>query len=235
MNDSTALETFVDKWRTQWPEWGVAAVFVPVGQRPQVGAWFALLQELLLAAWTGQEAAPGLAKLAWWQDELQGWAKGGRRHPLGEVLQKHPAPWGALALALNGMPATRESMATDPAAATEVLPLARAILGCEAVLFGGAASVDAQAVEERAVDERAVDERAVIADLLAERALLAGDLETTRRLLQLPPPRVGRTRPRRMQAAILRGRLAQLQRGRPGTPVPAWRSLMGAWRAARQG
>lgn len=227
MNDSTAQESFVDKWRTQWPEWGVAAVFVPPEQRPRVSAWFALLQELLHAAWTGQEAAPGLAKLAWWQDELQGWAKGGRRHPLGEVLQKHAAPWGALALALNGMPATRESMASDPAAATEVLPLARAILGCEAVLFGGVTATDGP--------PRSGDELAVITDLLSERALLVGDLETTGRLLKMPFPPAGRSRPRRMQAAILRGRLAQLQCGRPGTPVPAWRSLMGAWRAARQG
>lgn len=94
--------SFIDKWRVRWPEWGIAQVFVPTTQRAVAEAWFALLQEWVEAAST-EESVPGLAKLAWWQDELRGWSKGARRHPLGGCLQKQKADWNALADALPGL------------------------------------------------------------------------------------------------------------------------------------
>ena len=94
--------SFIDTWRARWPEWAIAQVFVPQPQREVAEAWFALLQAWLDAAQTA-EPAPGLAKLAWWQDELRGWAKGARRHPLGALLQKREADWNALADALPGL------------------------------------------------------------------------------------------------------------------------------------
>ncbi|MGX9080248.1 hypothetical protein ACWTQY_30775, partial [Klebsiella pneumoniae] len=42
---STALDSFLDKWRSRWPEWSVAAPFVAEPQRDIAVAWFALLQE----------------------------------------------------------------------------------------------------------------------------------------------------------------------------------------------
>src|SRR3546814_21010240 len=72
-------------------------VFLPDAQRETAFAWFALAQELTDAAWSAADAPPGLAKLAWWNEELQGWAKGARRHPLGAVLQALPAPRTPLA------------------------------------------------------------------------------------------------------------------------------------------
>src|SRR5262245_47654992 len=101
-----AVESFIDKWRARWPEWTVAQVFVPAAQRPVATAWASLLQELTDAAWGGSDARPGEAKLAWWGEELQGWVQGRRRHPLGAVLQRLPAPWAQLAASL---PALRES------------------------------------------------------------------------------------------------------------------------------
>src|SRR3546814_2770338 len=76
-------DEFTAKWRTRWPEWSIGVVFLPGAQRETAFAWFALVQELTDAAWSGADATPGLAKLAWWNEELQGWAKGARRHPLG--------------------------------------------------------------------------------------------------------------------------------------------------------
>ena len=88
------------------------------------------------AAWAGTDATPGLAKLAWWQDELQGWAKGARRHPLGAQLQRVDAPWQTLALALRLLPATREHPADTARNLAQLQDLALAIAACESRLFG---------------------------------------------------------------------------------------------------
>ncbi|HEU0307199.1 MAG TPA: phytoene/squalene synthase family protein, partial [Lysobacter sp.] len=93
MSDREAIGSFIDKWRARWPEWTVAEVFVPREQRDSTLAWMALLQELTDAAWGGSDPRPGEAKLGWWAEELQGWSRGIRRHPLGQVLQKFPVPW----------------------------------------------------------------------------------------------------------------------------------------------
>src|SRR3546814_20734396 len=72
-------DEFTAKWRTRWPEWSIGMVFLPDAQRETAFAWFALVQELTDAAWSGADATPGLAKLAWWNADLQGWAKGAPR------------------------------------------------------------------------------------------------------------------------------------------------------------
>src|SRR5690606_14891514 len=83
VSDAASLEAFLDKWRARWPEWRIAEVFVPAPRRPATLAWLGLRQELADAAWGGADPRPGAAKLAWWSDELRGWASGRRRHPLG--------------------------------------------------------------------------------------------------------------------------------------------------------
>src|SRR3546814_3540085 len=90
--------------------WSIGVVFLPGAQRETAFAWFALVQELTDAAWSGADATPGLAKLAWWNEELQGWAKGARRHPLGAVLQPLSAPWTPLAASLLSLQASREQI-----------------------------------------------------------------------------------------------------------------------------
>ena len=129
-NEATVeAASFAGKWRARWPEWGIARVFVPAGQRELAEHWFALLQEWTDAATTA-EPAPGLAKLAWWQEELRGWAKGARRHPLGARLQKLPLDWTMLAMALPAL--SRHESGFDDAG---VQGLARAISDAEQVLF----------------------------------------------------------------------------------------------------
>lgn len=206
---------FIAKWRGRWPEWELAQVFVPEAQRPLAEAWFALLQELTDAAWGG-DPTPGLAKLAWWQEELGGWAKGARRHPLGARLQALPAPWAGLGRALPDLRALRgvEPGVPVPAAAGDAF--AAAVDACEAALFGGTPAEAGR--------------RLVLGTLLGERALLrAASMDA---IEAIDPPRAdGRagTRVRGVQAALVRARL-----GRPaGTAVPPLRALFAAWRGAR--
>jgi len=208
MTRSDSVSSFIEKWRARWPEWTQAVAFVPPAQRDLVAAWFALLQELTDAAWGGGDPAPGLAKLGWWQEELQGWAKGARRHPLGDLLQPYAAPWMALALAL---PALQASRMGEPAPAAEAF--ARAVADCEAALFEPGDARDAALL--------------VAASLAAERALLVqADIAAT---ATSALPRVqGATRVRRMQANLA---FARLRRG--GRPSSPWRALLAAWRAAR--
>lgn len=212
MNDRGAFDAFAAKWRARWPEWGVAEVFVPPARREAAVAWFALLDELTDAAWTGDDAAPGLAKLAWWQDELRGWAKGARRHPLGAVLQPRAAPWQALADALpvlrdRGLPAR------GVAAATEALrPLGAVVAQVEAALFDGVLSQD-QAMA-----------RALLAPYAAHRE--EKDAE--------PPaaPLRPATRERRLLSALMALRARGTGHAQPRR-VARWRVLPAAWRAAR--
>ena len=143
MSDPTALAGFVAKWRARWPEWSIAQVFVPAAQRDVVAAWFALLQELTDAAWGGSDPTPGLAKLAWWQEELRGWSKGARRHPLGDSLQRLPAPWSALGASLMALQQSRERSDDAEAAIRITRPFAAAVAECEAALFGVPADASA--------------------------------------------------------------------------------------------
>ncbi|MBJ7573738.1 phytoene/squalene synthase family protein [Luteimonas sp. MC1828] len=209
---------FVAKWRTRWPEWALAMVFVPAAQRDVVDAWFSLLQELTDAAWGGSDPTPGLAKLAWWQDELAGWEKGARRHPLGAVLQPRQAPWKALGHGLPALRAMRDDgepgslpMASAP---RDGRAFAEAVAACEAVLFAG-----------RAVDADAV--AAVSATLAGEHSLLGGADVAAGPLAAARPARPG-TRPRGIHLALLHARLS-----RPGRAVPPLRALLAAWRGAR--
>ena len=215
--------SFIEKWRSRWPEWNVAEVFVPAARRPAVHAWFTLLQELYEAAWGGSDPTPGLAKLAWWHEELEGWEKGARRHPLGEVLQRQPAPWSRLGRALNVLPGTRGQPAAEAAAA--LAGLGSAVWACDAALV-------AEDGREPAAPANA-DAPAVV--LLGERALLAGADADTAWLLEHWPSRLPAAHVRRIHAALLRARLGALSRGQEPAALPGWRVLAMSWRAARSG
>src|SRR5690606_34775683 len=130
-DDMSDADEFIAKWRTRWPEWNIGAAFLPDAQRETAFAWFALVQELTDAAWSGADATPGLAKLAWWNEELLGWAKGGRRHPLGEVLQARPAPWRALVAGLLPLQASRDRPPSATPAQAGLDGIALAVAECE--------------------------------------------------------------------------------------------------------
>lgn len=215
MNDQAPLDSFTGKWRERWPEWELAGVFLDGAQRERAAAWLALLHELRDAAWAGAGAAPGLAKLAWWQEELRGWAKGARRHPLGQALQKLDAPWDGLGLALAELPATR-APDSEEADARALARFATALLACESALFG-------------APPPRGDEVQATVAALRAERAWVQGDDDAVRDCLGTITLAPGLSRVRRLQHAVVR-----LRAEAPGTGrVRPLRLLWAAWRAAR--
>ena len=230
MNDVSAvdadLDDFLGKWRGRWPEWRIAQVFVAESQRAIAEAWFALLQEWTDAAWAGDDPTPGFAKLIWWQEELLGWSKGVRRHPLGRVLQKQPAPWATLATALPTLQAVREPLRAGAEPQTlhaSLQPLALAIADGERALFA--------------------PETAPVADafaLLAAHALWHRDEGTTasqvvdwaQRLAASPRLRAG-SRPRRIHDALSGARLQRVIARGEVTALSPMTALWRSWRAAR--
>lgn len=220
MTDPAALDSFIAKWRARWPEWPVAEVFIPVAQRDVATAWFALLQELTDAAWAGEDPTPGIAKLAWWQEELQGWSMGRRRHPLGVALQRRDAPWHGLASTLTTLRDTRTPPPDAASALIALRPFAEAAAVVEQALFAGG---DPAGADEIAATLLATHTRWLADGIGASRQTIS-DLDahwpSQRGLL-----------PRRIAAAVARARL------RAGVPqlraLPPWRALWVAWRAAR--
>ena len=135
MSTSSALDSFLDKWRTRWPEWQVAERFVPERQRTLVVAWFSLLQEFDDIFNTAGDPMPSDAKLAWWGEELRSWSVQRSRHPLGRVLEPVRAPWAQLAETLPDLIEAR-AVPVDPAQALRSLQAyAAAVAAVEAVMF----------------------------------------------------------------------------------------------------
>lgn len=240
MSDAGTLAGFIDKWRARWPEWRVAEAFVPEAQRETALAWFALRQELADAAWGGEDARPGEAKLAWWAEELHGWSQGRRRHPLGLALQRLPAPWQLLATCLPALRASRERQADAEQAVATLEPFAEAVAGIAATLFasptpapaaGAVVSVLAEQVLQRGDAAVPLYARARPGDVVGPEITArdwAGEL-----VRRWPSPREG-SRPGRIHAALVRARLQRFAAGHPSdAPLPYWIALFAAWRAAR--
>jgi hypothetical protein len=231
---SSALDSFLDKWRTRWPEWSVAEPFVPEAQRTLVVAWFTLLQEFDDILNTSGDPMPADAKLAWWGEELRSWAGQRSRHPLGRLLEPVRAPWTALADALPDLVEARAA-APDPAQALKVLqPYAAAVAAVEAVMFDTPTRGDVATpvlVQTLAQRLNAAGVAAVPRSLLA-----AGDGDASQRwgqqLLARWPARVPGPRARRMYASLARARLQASAQGRELKVTPM-RTLLRTWWAGR--
>ncbi|QSX78037.1 phytoene/squalene synthase family protein [Agrilutibacter solisilvae] len=228
------VDSFLEKWRARWPEWDVAQVFVPKDQRPLVLAFASLLQELTDAAWGGSDRRPGEAKLGWWMEELHGWSRGARRHPLGLLLQKQQAPWGGMAAVLADLPASRERPMDAGQAQSQLQGLAESIAAIEPVLFPTHGS-NPQPAEQAALTTllhlRLAHHpgEAVPLEVMARDA--GGALEAWRHeLCGRERPGAGVPRPRRILAALA---LARLRRPEPARPLSPAVALLTAWRAAR--
>ena len=236
--DPDALEAFVGKWRARWPEWSVAEVFVPPGQRAIARAWAALQQELTDAAWGGGDPRPGEAKLAWWQEELHGWSQGRRRHPLGIALQRETAPWAELAAALPTLRESRDRAGDGDGAFTQLRPVAAAACRVEHALFalggdeGAPGNAPASVIAACWLQSRVARdaEAAAPLDVLARAGEADAGALWGNELLEAWPPDPGGIRPRRLWAAIARARLRQ---GGAGRPLPPWKTLWVCWHAAR--
>ena len=235
-------DSFLDKWRARWPEWTVAEVFVSAAQREAALAWASLQQELTDAAWSGGDPRPGEAKLTWWQEELVGWGRGARRHPLGAVLQRRPAAWAMLAASFPSLRASRERPGSVDEAFAIVAPFAEAVARIDAGLFGGSIGGPVDPAEVRLVAAGLLQSRLLQADVdsgaggvpLAVLAR-AGDADPrpiwAAQLHRQWPSRRSLIRPRRIWTALARARLGQAD---PARPQAAWKALLTAWRAARR-
>ncbi|WP_462116358.1 phytoene/squalene synthase family protein, partial [Lysobacter xanthus] len=214
---------FVAKWQGAWPEWPLARGFVPAATHARAQAWEALQFEWQEAAWGGGDARPGEAKLVWWADELAGWAQGRRRHPLGSVLQREPAPWRDVASSLAALVATRGAP-SDAASAREALaPVAAAIADAECALLGGA--TDARAVTAGWLHARlARHPDAAVPTSLGSGA--TGRAAWARELGASWPTREGAPPARGVMLALAGARLA---RGDAAAPLPPWRAVFAGW------
>ncbi|TCT26002.1 phytoene/squalene synthase family protein [Thermomonas haemolytica] len=222
MSDAAALEAFLEKWRARWPEWAIAQVFLAPAERPLAQAWLALRAELAEAAWGGEDPTPGAAKLGWWEQELHGWARGARRHPLGLALQKQPVDWAALATALPALRLRRVPEGDRAATLAGLAPLAAVLAQLSARLFAVTTASTPEAMAEALLAEWVL--------LLPQRGVPAAGTALSD-LLALPALRAG-ARSERIQAGLVRARLRRLAAGRR-PPLPAPLALLTAWRAAR--
>lgn len=230
MSDSAALDSFLEKWRARWPEWAVAEIFVAPARRDIAVAWFALLQEFDDVLNISGDPLPADAKLAWWSEELRGWADQRSRHPLGRRLEPIRAPWAQLAGALPTLTAARTRAADEAEAFAALAAIGDAVAAVEAEVLG-----------------RAPASRAVIAQMLAARLADAGSAvvpgtgtahaDVGGWAVALDKawdrPRQG-ARERRILAAYARARLQRLARHDTAAALPGQaRLLFSGWRAAR--
>ena len=219
---------FVAKWRAAWPEWSLAEGFVPAAHRTLADAWHALQFEWQEATWR-VDARPGDLKLQWWMDELEGWSQGRRRHPLGSVLQRRPAPWSELAVALPTLAAARTRPAHVDAAWSSVAPVSEAAARVEAALFDSAG--DARAVAATWLHARLARHPAdaVGIDVPMSDEAAAGRA-WARALLRDWPGGQGLPAARGVPLALARARLS---RGNASAPLSPWATVWAAWRGAR--
>ena len=218
---------FVAKWRGAWPEWSLVEGFLPVAQRPLIEAWQALQFEWQEAAWRGEEARPGEAKLRWWVEELDGWSKGLRRHPLGALLQKQPAPWREVALALPSLAATHERPIDADAAWASLEPIARAVVAVDEALLQHRS--DAHVVAATWLHARLARHP----DSAVPQSLGTGDagIRAWSHALRAGWPRASGLAPSRgIEAALAASRL---KRGDASAALPPLAALWAGWRGAR--
>ncbi|QBG88474.1 phytoene synthase [Xanthomonas oryzae] len=225
MSQSSALDSFLDKWRTRWPEWSVAEPFIPQLQRPLAAAWFALLQEWEDIMNIAGDPLPADAKLAWWQQELRDWSNQRSRHPLGRVLEPVRAPWAVLADTLPAMQAARVQPQSLQQALGTLHAFAEAVVAVEAVLFARTQPGDAAAVAVQWLDAR----QRVAGDSAAPGGVATAAWRI--QLLQAWPRKVALARPHRVWSRLARLRLQRALSGRTAYPPPL-QQLWHSWRAA---
>lgn len=240
MTVPTALDSFIGKWRSRWPEWPVAEVFVPEAERARTLAWFALLQEFDDILNIAGDPLPADAKLGWWATELRDWAGHRSRHPLGRLLEPVAAPWTELSDALPDLVAARERPPDGAVALAALGRYAAAVAAVEAAVLGGtppparalAAQVLATRLAGTGLDAVPQSHQPAATDDAAARERAQRDWAGG--LLAAWPLRAGGVPARRMWSAFARHRLDRLANGGlPQAGRQPLRTLWRAWRAAR--
>ncbi|TQM10390.1 phytoene/squalene synthetase [Pseudoxanthomonas sp. 3HH-4] len=233
MSDSAALDSFLEKWRTRWPEWSVGEIFVAPARRDMAVAWFALLQEFDDALNVSGDPLPADAKLAWWGEELRGWSAQRSRHPLGRRLEPVRAAWSSLADALPALAAARGAQAGSEEAFAALAGYGAALAAVEADVLGRAPDVEAVIAQVLATRLADMGVAAVPMAFRQKEDTSAVRGWATDVLRRWQDGRAG-ARERRVFAAYARGRLERLSRQGVPAPLPSRPVLLlTGWRAAR--
>jgi phytoene/squalene synthetase len=225
---SSALDSFLDKWRARWPEWTFVERFVNEADRARTVAWFALLQEFDDMLNTTGDTTPVDAKLAWWGEELRSWSAQRSRHPLGRLLEPVRAPWAQLAEALPSLIEARARPSSAAQARAALSAYAAAVAAVEAAMFNAALLPGAA----EAVLTQTLAQRVQELGVAAAPQEFGSEADWERVLQASWPARVAGPRPRRLYASLARSRQQARLRGGEYQPGPAgllWRS----WWAAR--
>ncbi|MFT3668071.1 MAG: phytoene/squalene synthase family protein [Pseudoxanthomonas sp.] len=233
MSDSAALDSFLEKWRVRWPEWSVAEVFVAPSRREVAVAWFALLQEFDDVLNIAGDPLPADAKLAWWGEELRGWATQRSRHPLGRRLEPVHADWARLADALPTLIDARTRALSAETAFGSLLSYAEAVAVVEAGVLGRAPASQAVVAQMLATRLTEVGPGAVPIDVQQGRSDVDRLRAWSASLSEGWPPGQG-ARERRLLSAYAQGRLRRFARRGEPAPLPSRAALLfTGWRAAR--
>ena len=175
------------------------------------------MDEWRQAALGGEDPAPGLAKLAWWQDELRGWVRGARRHPLGIALQRQSVDWSTLADGLSAW-RHREGLQGDADAFAEAIaPFAHAAAAAETALW----------------PDHAVSAADMTAWLQGQAVLQGQSTATCQQALKQWPDAASAAAARRQLALLQHDALRGLAASRRQRRLQAVRWLWCGWRAAR--
>lgn len=233
MSDSAALDSFLEKWRVRWPEWSVAEVFVAPSRRDVAVAWFALLQEFDDVLNIAGDPLPADAKLAWWGEELRGWATQRSRHPLGRLLEPVRADWARLADALPTLAEARARAMNTDAAFGSLSHYGEAVAVVEAGVLGRAPASQAVVAQMLATRLTEVGPGAVPIDVQQGRSDVDRLRAWSASLSEGWPPGQG-ARERRLLSAYAQGRLCRFARRGEPAPLPSRAALLfTGWRAAR--
>ncbi len=246
-----APSAFADKWLQHEPEMALAEVFVPPAARERHRAWGGLLHELRETAFELSDVRVATVKGGWWAEELAGLGAGRSRHPLTRALVGIDAPWQGIGAALLGRLQDDARPGDTDASLAAVMPLARALAGVEAAVFGHAPGDDAAralAVHlrlQRLPQGLAADDLAgVPMNLLARHGLDAAKLQAgeggallrdwARELrARLPAPPSDAALFRRLRTRFDHARLGRIAAGRGFGPPPAPLTVLRAWQVAR--
>jgi hypothetical protein len=233
MSDSAALDSFLEKWRVRWPEWSVAEVFVVPSRRDVAVAWFALLQEFDDVLNIAGDPLPADAKLAWWGEELRGWATQRSRHPLGRRLEPVRADWARLAEALPTLVDARARALSADTAFGSLVRYAEAVAAVELDVLGRAPASQAIMAQMLATRLTEVGSTAVPIDVQQDASDADGLRAWSASLGKRWLPGQG-ARERRLLSAYAQGRLRRFARRGEPAPLPSRAALLfTGWRAAR--
>ena len=251
-NHSESFRHFVEKWQSREPEMVIAEVFCAMAARPRFRAWGALLHELREALFELSDARVTGIKTGWWAEEIIGLAQGRSRHPVTAEFVGMLAPWSELGRCLLEACALDARPSTTTEAIEILLPLARAIVSVEAVVF--AAQTDENAARalvvhwllSRLPKGLEMEDRARIPmHLFARHGLAPGTWDAgqgaailrdwTAELTKALPINSDAAMFRRAQTRFDRARLRRIAAGNGFVAPPALATLWRAWRAARAG